>query len=84
MTSYVLLWLQTVSGSPILAEAINDPVYQYAGDLADDHDFLAPHDLCQNAIGLLFCLTTKRLTGTSFSTLYHRRYFTSSPCNLII
>lgn len=44
------------------------------GDLADDYEFLAPNELCSRALGLLYSLTTKRLMGVSFSTLYRRRY----------
>lgn len=71
-----LLWLQIAAGSPITNEHMNDQDFQSTGDISDDHDFLAPNEMGLNAIGLLFCLTKKRLTGISFSVLYHRRYST--------
>jgi len=61
---------------------VNSQDVQRTGDLADDHDFLVPNEIYTNAIGLLFCLVTKRLISISFSNLYHRRY--SKYCKYIL
>jgi hypothetical protein len=70
-------------------EHTNGQQLQGIGDTTDDHDFLASNEICPNAIGLVFCLTTKRLINISFPTLYHRRYsryclYTLMPLTYII
>jgi hypothetical protein len=39
-------------------------------NLSDDHDFIAPDEICSNAIGLLYWITKKYINDRSFSSLY--------------
>jgi len=42
-------------------------------DLADDHKFIAPHEICNNAIGLFSILVNRFIIDMSFTKLYQQR-----------
>ncbi|UJR22443.1 hypothetical protein I4U23_025503 [Adineta vaga] len=46
--------------------------YPISSDFSNDKDLLVPNEISNRAIGLLSCLTTRRLINISFTTLYQR------------
>jgi len=67
--------IHTASGTVIEQDQpiISNPL-QAAVEWSNDHEFISPNEIYMNAIGLLFCLTTRRLINISFTNLYRRRY----------
>jgi hypothetical protein len=54
-------------------QIISNPL-QAAVEWSNDHEFISPNEIYMNAIGLLFCLTTRHLSNPSFTNLYRKRY----------
>ena len=68
MKLYLFLSIHIASGSLTETEQFITHV-----NWSDDHEFLSPNEIYTNAVGLLFCLTTRRLINISFTDLYQRR-----------
>ncbi len=72
-TRFYSVWVYIAPDSPVESEQIIHHVLQAAIEWSNDHEFVSPNEIYMNAIGLLFCLTTKKLINISFTNLYHRR-----------
>jgi hypothetical protein len=73
ITDFLFLRIYTVSGTPVNTDQVIDHVLQAAVEWSNDHEFISPHEVYKNSIGLLFCLTTRKLINASFMNLYRRR-----------